>query len=178
MEFKKREIKKPESGVVTPELETKKATEHTEPQDQNIVVQVRSELFEYRSLQSLALAFEHTFTATNYQQAGRYAIFVYSMKEVGEPGKVVQFWNNALRSVNKQAYYSMHKQPVPLPKVVEQPEVDPPEVTQGGKAGGCSSCAEKAKARKAQREKEKAALEAAAKADQESKANKVENEQV
>jgi hypothetical protein len=37
---------------------------------------------------------------------------------------------------------------------------------------------QKAKARKAQREKEKAALEAAAKADQESKANKVENEQV
>lgn len=175
MEFKKREIKRAESNVSQTDLNAVKEGDENSPpvSPQNIVVQVRSELFEYRMLQSLALAFEQSYIATNYQQAGRVAVFMYSLESVGgEPGKVVQFWNNALRSVNKQAYYSMHNAPVTIPNMTTDDSPNQPEK----KTGGCSSCAEKAKARAAQREKEKAALEAAAKADRESKENRVKDE--
>ena len=159
MEFKKREIKKPETSVVTPDMnaiENKKTS-------QSIVVQIRSELFEYRQLQSLALAFGHTYSSTNYQQAGRFALFVYPLEEIGDPGKVVQFWNNALKSINKQAYYSMHN------GVMNTPTVSDSDDKPVEKTGGCQSCAEKAKARAA-------ALKAAE--EQKAKAEKAENESV
>ena len=158
MEFKKREIKKPETPEVTPDLNAVENAKST----QSIVVQVRSELFEYRQLQTLALAFGHTYSSTNYQQAGRFALFVYSLEEIGDPGKVVQFWNNALRSINKKAYYSMHNGVMNTPSVSDTDD-DPVK-----KTGGCQSCAEKARARAA-------ALKAA---EEQAKAEKAENESV
>ena len=131
MEFRKREIKRPEpEKKPEPEKQTGAdilavGKDPIEPPKSNLtdkrflLVIIDSEMFEYGDLRGIESAAPEVCVDRNYNQRMRQSVFAYPFSEMDNSRTLIDYWTNATKRFNKNPKFTM--------KTVKGSDVKPTE---------------------------------------------------